>query len=316
MMHRRNLLAVLLLLLLLLGGCGGIDYDRIRLTDMRSDGLDSPVFLALSAAAASAEEAVTFRQDHDNGEAYLLATAGTSQQFTTHLGISGDEYNRHSREFTLRLTRCQPEPGALLSSQTEGDWLLLVRFRQVNFSLLRVVIDAEVDAGTGEQAVYEFHTGTGGMSSQPPCAIRVNDTVISRQEIEQVMYFSAKYEATQPLSEMVHGRILNELYYQEAVRRGLQATRSAAAEYVDQARAAFLSAENATEARRMLHDQLAYLGMSEEEYWARAVTGYMKSLSVGNLKRSVSEQATTVGAVDSLGNDLYQAAVVYFVVSR
>lgn len=309
MKHRLGLLAVLLLLLV--GGCSRDFYDQVRLADIRTDCRDGPIFSSISAAAENADGVVMFRQDSDSKRGYLLVTTGGQHRFTAHLKLAGDEYNPRTRELTLRLIRFRPGVDGMLSSQA-AEGLIVLRFPRVSFDLLRVVVDARGDADGSDQSIYEFQTAGGGMTSQPTTAVRVNGAEISREEIEEIVYLSRTYGIAQPLADTLRGRIRNELYYQEALNRGLHASRGVAEEFAKEARDALLSAENSAEAQAMLEEQLAHLGMTEEAYWERAVDGYQRMLTIDNLRKSITEQATSHGAFDLLGDELFRTANIYF----
>lgn len=153
-MRNGLLLTAILLVLLLLAGCNANCYVEIDLTAFGDEQPDSPALLALLNAAESRGETALFERDPESGAGYLLVTTGTDNQLKQYLELTGDEYNRISREFTLYLTRFIPKTNS--PSNSDHDWQKVVRFREVSFALLRVVINVEGDLDGSNQKIYEL----------------------------------------------------------------------------------------------------------------------------------------------------------------
>lgn len=140
--------------------------------------------------------------------------------------------------------------------------------------------------------------------------VSVNGVPISQRHVEALVQLKCAYGKEISRENVLEKLILDELYFQEAVKRDLQVTRDFAEAFAHQTRIDLETAENRGEIELLVKTLSAAFEMTEQEYWEWAVIEYEKLLSAANLRASFVDKEGTFNAEEYglLGTSLYGGA--------
>ncbi len=143
-------------------------------------------------------------------------------------------------------------------------------------------------------------------------AARVNDKDILQRDVELLVQLNNAYGSNMLYNDALSNIIMDELYYQAAVKRGLQVTHDTAREYASQTKQELEYAENKEEMEIILKTIMESLEMTEEEYWEWTIKKYEKFLSITKLREAFIDRNGVFNAqeFESYGRGLFEKAEV------